>query len=315
MDSMAAGPGTGPATGAMTVVRKVRRRTLADLPTDRTLVMGILNVTEDSFSDGGAYLDQEAAIQHGLALHHAGADLIDVGGESTRPGSEPIASATEQARVLPVVEALVTAGAVVSLDTRHTDTAEAALKLGEVIINDVSGLQHEEAMPELIARTGAHYILMHNRGDSRTMDSLTDYDDVVQDVIAELTEVRDRFLAAGVKPEQIILDPGLGFAKTGEQNWELLRGLEWLQAMGHPVLVAASRKRFLGSLLADDDGAPVPPERRDAATAAISALSAARGAWGVRVHDVRSSADAVRTAAAWHGAHAMGAPASEDVLP
>ena len=304
MDSMAAGPGTGPATGAMTVVRKVRRRTLADLPTDRTLVMGILNITEDSFSDGGAYLDQEAAIQHGLALHHAGADLIDVGGESTRPGSEPIASATEQARVLPVVEALVTAGAVVSLDTRHTDTAEAALKLGEVIINDVSGLQHEEAMPELIARTGAHYILMHNRGDSRTMDSLTDYDDVVQDVIAELTEVRDRFLAAGVKPEQIILDPGLGFAKTGEQNWELLRGLEQIQQLGHPVLVGASRKRFLGTLLTQRPGGarqePAPAER-DHATAAVTALSAAHGAWAVRVHDVPASIDVVLAAAAWTG--------------
>lgn len=303
MDSMAAGPGTGPATGAMTVVRKVARRTLSDLPADRTLVMGILNVTEDSFSDGGRYLDQDAAIQHGLTLHYAGADIIDVGGESTRPGSDPIDSATEQARVLPVVQALIRAGAVVSLDTRHTDTAEAALRIGEVIINDVSGLQHEEAMPELIARTGAHYILMHNRGDSRTMDSLADYEDVLEDVVRELAEVRDRFLAAGVKPEQIILDPGLGFAKAGEQNWDLLRGLERIRQLGHPVLIGASRKRFLGTLLTGRTGQsntePAPAER-DHATAAVSALSAAHGAWAVRVHDVPSSLDAVLTAAAWN---------------
>lgn len=304
MDSMAAGPGIGPATGAMTVVRKVTRRTLADLPTDRTLVMGILNVTEDSFSDGGRYLDQDAAIQQGLALHYAGADIIDVGGESTRPGSDPIDSATEQARVLPVVEALIRAGAVVSLDTRHTDTAEAALQIGEVIINDVSGLQHEEAMPELIARTGAHYILMHNRGDSRTMDALTEYHDVVEDVVRELTEVRDRFLAAGVKPEQIILDPGLGFAKAGQQNWELLRGLEQIRQLGHPVLIGASRKRFIGTLLTARPGgsrAEAGPAERDHATAALSALSAAHGAWAVRVHDVPASLDAVITAAAWTG--------------
>ena len=304
MDSMAAGPGTGPATGPLTVVRKVARRTVADLPTDRTLVMGILNVTEDSFSDGGQYLDHEAAIQQGLALHYAGADLIDIGGESTRPGSDPVDPATEQARVLPVVEALVRAGAVVSVDTRHTSTAEAALQIGEVIVNDVSGLQHEEAMPELIARTGAHYVLMHNRGDSRTMDSLTEYEDVVEDVVRELTEVRERFLSAGVRPEQIILDPGLGFAKAGEQNWELLRGLDRLTGLGHPVLVGASRKRFLGTLLTGRPGhtgtEPAPVER-DHATAAVTALSAAQGAWAVRVHDVPSSVDAVLTASAWTG--------------
>lgn len=302
MDSMAAMPGTGPATGPVTVVRKVARRTLADLPTDRTLVMGILNVTADSFSDGGKYLDQDAAIQHGLNLHYNGADIIDVGGESTRPGSDPIDAATEMDRVLPVVEALIRAGAVAPLDPRHTATAEAALAIGEVIVNDVSGLQHDEAMPELIARTGAPYVLMHNRGDSRTMDSLADYDDVVEDVVRELTEVRDRFLAAGVAPEQIIIDPGLGFAKAGEQNWQLLRGIDRLQLMGHRVLIGASRKRFLGTLLADRPGQgdtePAPAER-DHATAAITALSAAHGAWAVRVHDVASSMDAALTAAAW----------------
>lgn len=304
MDSMAAQAGMGPATGPLTVIRKVRRRTLADLPTDRTLVMGILNVTHNSFSDGGDYLDTETAVDQGLRLHYSGADLIDVGGESTRPGADPIDPLIEQNRVLPVVEALLKAGAVVSVDTLHTATAEAALKLGEVIINDVSGLSHEPDMPELIARTGATYVLMHNRGDAQTMDSLAVYDDVVEEVIQELTRLKDTFLAAGVKPEQLILDPGLGFAKSGDQNWELLHGLPRLMALGLPVLVAASRKRFLGTLLATDAGAEPAPKARDHATAAVSALSAAHGVWGVRVHDVESSLHAVKTARAWTGAGA-----------
>lgn len=301
MDSMAAQAGTGPATGPLTVIRKVRRRRLADLPTDRTLVMGILNVTHNSFSDGGAYLDTETAIEQGLRLHYSGADLIDVGGESTRPGAEALDPLVEQNRVLPVIEALLKAGAVVSVDTMHTVTAEAALKLGDVIINDVSGLNHEPDMPELIARTGAPYVMMHNRGDSQTMDSLAVYDDVVEEVIQELTQLRDTFLAAGVKPGQLILDPGLGFAKSGEQNWELLRALPRLMDLGLPVLVAASRKRFLGTLLATDAGAEPAPTARDHATTAVSALSAAHGAWGVRVHDVEPSLHAVRTAQAWTG--------------
>ncbi|MFC7401489.1 dihydropteroate synthase [Citricoccus sp. GCM10030269] len=301
MDSMAAQTGTGPATGPLSVVRKVRRRTVHDLPTDRTVVMGVLNVTHNSFSDGGAYLATDAAIEQGLRLHYAGADIVDVGGESTRPGAEAIDPLTEQNRILPVIEALVRAGVVVSVDTMHTVTAEAALKLGDVIINDVSGLHHEPEMPELIARTGAPYILMHNRGDAKTMDSLAVYDDVVEDVVRELSELKDRFVAAGVRPEQIILDPGLGFAKAGEQNWELLRGLDRLRELGSPVLVAASRKRFLGSLLANESGDEPAPEARDHATAAVSALSAVHGAWGVRVHDVEPSLDAVRTARAWLG--------------
>lgn len=301
MDSMAAQAGTGPATGPLSVVRKVRRRTLADLPTDRTLVMGILNVTHNSFSDGGDYLDTEAAIDQGLRLHYSGADLIDVGGESTRPGAEPVDTVTEQNRVLPVIEALLAAGAVVSVDTMHTATAEAALKLGNVIINDVSGPGHEPDMPELIARTGAPYVLMHNRGTSQTMDSLAVYEDVVEDVVRELSALRDTFLAAGVKPEQLILDPGLGFAKTGEQNWELLRGLPRLLELGLPVLVAASRKRFLGTLLATAAGAEPAPKARDHATTAVSALSAAHGAWAVRVHEVESSLHAVKAARAWTG--------------
>lgn len=301
MSSMAAIPGTGPSTGAVGVVRKVARRSLADLPTDRTLVMGVVNVTDNSFSDGGEHFDAEAAIQHGLKLHYAGADLIDVGGESTAPGREEVAPAEEQRRVLPVIEALVRAGAVVSVDTRHASTARAALKYGEVIINDVSGLTHEAEMPELVAETGAHYIITHNRGDAKTMDELTDYDDVVTDVIHELTEVKDRFIAAGCDASQLILDPGLGFSKSGEQNWELLRGLDRLNALGFPMLLGASRKRFLGTLLADSGGTSPEPTERDHATAAVTVLAAARGAWAVRVHDVAPSVDAVKVAAAWGG--------------
>lgn len=295
--------------------REANRALLGRLPADRTLVMGILNVTPDSFSDGGEHATVRAALEHARRMVADGADIVDVGGESTRPGARAVPPAEEQERILPVIEALLAEDVVVSVDTRHTATARAALALGPVIVNDVSGLAHEPEMPALIAASGAPYILMHNRGNPQTMDGLAVYEDTVPDVVCELRDVAGRFLAAGVEPAQLIVDPGLGFAKAGEQNWELLRGLEWLRAMGHPVLVAASRKRFLGTLLADDDGTPAPPAARDAATAAISALAAAQGAWGVRVHDVRASADAVRTAAAWAGAHAPGEPVSEDVLP
>lgn len=277
------------------------------LPAGRTLVMGVVNVTPDSFSDGGSHDTVAGAIEHGRALIAAGADIVDVGGESTRPGATPVSPEQEQQRILPVVEALLGEDAVLSVDTMHTATARAALALGDVIVNDVSGLHHEPDMPALIAETGAPYILMHNRGTPTTMDSLADYGDVVEDVLAELIEVRQRFYDAGVAPEQIIMDPGLGFAKAGEQNWALLGGLDRLTALGHPVLVAASRKRFLGTLLEGqpghhlDDGATPPPAQRDAATAALSALSALHGAWAVRVHDVTPSADAVRAAAAWRG--------------
>ena len=268
MDSMAAQAGMGPATGPLTVIRKVRRRRLADLPTDRTLVMGILNVTHNSFSDGGDYLDTETAIEQGLRLHYSGADLIDVGGESTRPGAEPIDPLTEQNRVLPVIEALLKAGAVVSVDTMHTATAEAALKLGDVIVNDVSGLNHEPDMPELIARTGAPYVLMHNRGDAQTMDSLAVYEDVVEEVIQELTRLKDTFLAAGVKPEQLILDPGLGFAKTADHNWEMItdgaavrfRNVNSGKVLGVENMSTADNARGLArGLIYTRDGKLAPP--------------------------------------------------------
>jgi len=259
-------------------------------------VMGILNVTPDSFSDGGKHATADTAIAAGLRMFYGGADIIDVGGESTRPGAAEVGAEEEQRRVLPVIQALVKAGALVSIDTTRAATAAAALDAGAAIINDVSGLSMEPEMAELVARSKAPYILTHRRGNASTMDSLAEYGNVADEVAAELAGVRDQLYAAGAAPEQIILDPGLGFSKNEEQNWELLRRLDVLLAMGHKVLVAASRKRFLGSLLTVA-GKAVPPAERDDATAAVTAISAYRGAWAVRVHDVGPSLDAVKTAA------------------
>ncbi len=297
MDSLAAAPGTGPATSPLPLLRRPRPAArFADLPTDRTLVMGILNVTPDSFSDGGRHATADSAIAAGLRMFYAGADIIDVGGESTRPGADNVSPDEEQRRVIPVIEALVKAGALVSVDTTHAATAAAALAAGAALINDVSGLSLEPEMAELVARTKVPYILMHRRGDAATMDSLTQYGDVAADVAAELAGVRGKLYAAGVAPEQIILDPGLGFAKKDQQNWELLQGLDELAGMGHRILIGASRKRFLGTLLTEA-GKAAPPAERDAATAAVTAICAARGAWAVRVHDVVPSLDAVKVAA------------------
>ena len=297
MDTLAAAPGTGPATSPLPVLRKPRPAAIfKDLPTDRTLVMAILNVTPDSFSDGGKHATPDTAIAAGLRMFYAGADIIDVGGESTRPGAEEVSPEEEQRRVLPVIAALVKAGALVSVDTTHVSTAAAALEAGAAIINDVSGLSIEPGMAELVASIGAPYVLTHRRGDARTMDSLTEYSDVADDVVSELIGVRDKLYAAGVTPEQVILDPGIGFSKTDEQNWELLRNLDRLGALGHKVLVGASRKRFLGTLLTVA-GKAAAPEERDAATAAVTAICAAGGAWAVRVHDVGPNLDAVKVAA------------------
>ena len=297
MDTLAAAPGTGPNTSPLPVLRKPRpRATFESLPTDRAVVMGILNVTPDSFSDGGQHATADSAIAAGLRMFYGGADIIDVGGESTRPGADEVPEAEEQQRVLPVVEALVKAGAVVSVDTRRASTAAKALDAGALIINDVSGLEVSQEMVDLVAERGAYYVLMHNRGDSRTMDSLSDYADVLEDVIAETTKVRNRLREAGVADQKIIVDPGLGFAKTGEQNWTLVKGIERFLGLGHRVLVGASRKRFLGELLTTA-GKAAPPDQRDAATAAITTLAAAKGAWGVRVHDVASNLDAVKVVA------------------
>jgi len=266
----------------------------------RCAVMGVLNVTPDSFSDGGRYLHLEDALAHGVEMWTDGADLVDVGGESTRPGAGRVDADTEIARVRPVIRGLSAAGVAVSVDTTRARVAEAAIEAGAVIVNDVSGGLADPDMARVVAATKVPWILMHWRGASQDMDSLATYTDVVADVRTELTRQVDAAVAAGVDPSALVLDPGLGFAKRAEHNWTLLRHLDALKDLGFPVLVGASRKRFLGSLLADRAGEPRQPDGREDATAAVSALVAAAGAWGVRVHDVRRSLDAVTVA------HAMG---------
>lgn len=274
----------------------------------RTLVMGVLNVTPDSFSDGGRWFTPDAAVAHGLSLVADGADLLDVGGESTRPGAARVPVAEELDRVLPVVRELAGRGLPVSVDTTRAEVAEAAVAAGAVVVNDVSGGLADPAIREVVARTGVVYVAMHWRGHADVMDGLADYDDVVTDVRRELAERVAELRAAGVADHQVVLDPGLGFAKPGSANWPLLARLPELVADGFPVLVGASRKRFLGHLLAAPDGTPAPPAERDAATAAVSALAAAAGAWCVRVHEARGTADAVRVAARWTAA----APSGKD---
>ena len=272
---------------------------VAGLPAPgRCLVMGVLNVTPDSFSDGGRFLDPGKAVAHGLALSVSGADLVDVGGESTRPGASRPSAAEELRRVLPVVRELAAAGVVVSVDTMRAEVAAAAAEAGAVLVNDVSGGRADPAMLDTVAELGVAYVLMHWRAHSEAMHRHTAYDDVVADVAAELRVQLDAAEAAGVDLSRVAVDPGIGFSKTTDQNWELLTHLERLQELGRPVLVATSRKRFLGQLLAHD-GELRPPVDRDDATTATTALAAAAGAWCVRVHDVRASADAVRVAARW----------------
>lgn len=266
---------------------------------DRCAVMGVLNVTPDSFSDGGRYLSNEDALAHAHAMWRRGADVIDVGGESTRPGSSRVDADTELARVLPVVRTLADEGLTLSVDTTRAAVAAAAVEAGARLINDVSGGLADPDMARVAAEAGVPYVLMHWRGHSKNMNDLAEYTDVVADVRDELRARIDDALAAGVAEDAIVLDPGLGFAKTADHDWALLHGLETVLGLGFPVLVGASRKRFLGRLLADDDGQPRPPSGREVATASVSALAAQAGAWGVRVHDVGSSLDAVLVAAAW----------------
>lgn len=266
-------------------------------------VMGVVNVTDDSFSDGGRYLNPARAIEHGLALAADGAVIIDVGGESTRPGAVRIDPEVESARVLPVVKELAAQGVTVSIDTMHASVARAALESGAQIINDVSGGRADPAMAPLVAAAGVRWVLMHWRSVSAAEPhEIPGYRDVVGEVHDELLGAVDAAVAAGVDRRDVIIDPGLGFAKTAQHNWALLQALPRLVATGIPVLVGASRKRFLGALLAGADGTPRPPDGRETATAVISALAALHGAWGVRVHDVRATADAVKVVGAWDGA-------------
>ena len=274
---------------------------MSDIPPPATtVVMGILNVTDDSFSDGGRYLDPGKAVEHGLALVADGAAIIDVGGESTRPGAIRIDSETETARIVPVVKELAAQGITVSIDTMHAAVADAALDQGAAIVNDVSGGRADPAMAGVVARAGVPWVLMHWRSVAAAQPhDVPGYRDVVAEVRDELLASVDAAVGAGVDPGKVIIDPGLGFAKTAQHNWTLLHALPEFVATGIPVLVGASRKRFLGSLLADPDGTPRSPDGRETATAVVSALAATHGAWCVRVHDVRASVDALKVVAAW----------------
>ena len=237
-------------------------------------------------------------MRHGLRLLNDGADLLDVGGESTRPGAERVSQAEELRRVLPVVRGLVAAGAVVSVDTMRASVAAAALEAGAQLVNDVSGGLADPAMLPMVVEAEVPYVAMHWRGHSVDMQSRARYDDVVAEVRAELGARRDAALAAGMDPTRLLLDPGFGFAKSAAHAWTLLRELPQLVDLGQPLLVGVSRKGFLGALLADADGTPRPAAERDDATAAVTVLAAQAGAWAVRVHEARASADAVRVVAA-----------------
>jgi len=275
---------------------------------DRCLVMGVVNVTPDSFSDGGQWYGAQAAIAHGLELAARGADIVDVGGESTRPGAQRISEEEELRRIGPVVTELVQAGVPVSIDTMRARVAEFALGAGVQLVNDVSGGLADPGMPRLVAEAGVSYVVVHWRGHSREMYTRAVYTDVVREVREELGQRVDAVIAAGVDPGCIVIDPGLGFGKRPAHNWPLLAGLADVAKLAggtFPVLVGASRKRFLGKLLAGPDGTPRSFEESDGATVATTALAAAAGAWCVRVHQVPLNADAVRVTAAWRAAAAQ----------
>lgn len=269
----------------------------------RTIVLGVLNVTPDSFSDGGRFEDPETAIVRGSALAAQGADIIDVGGESTRPGATPVAPEEELRRVERVIRELAARGHRVSVDTLHAETAAAAVAAGARLINDVSGAQHDDDMLRVAALAsqahGTRLILGHWRGIPDPEQQRSDYADVVAEVRDSLAERASAAVAAGVARELIIIDPGLGFDKTGAQGWQLLAHLDALTGLGYPVLVGASRKRMIAEALTSPVSAASPPEGRDVATAVVSALAAGVGAWGVRVHDVPATMQALAVEEAW----------------
>jgi dihydropteroate synthase len=267
----------------------------------RPLVMGVVNVTPDSFSDGGFFDTTEAAIAHGRLLHGQGADVLDIGGESTRPGATRPLVAEEMGRVVPVIRALADDGIAVSVDTMRHEVAEAALEAGAVLVNDVSGGLADPQVLDVVAEHGAAYVAMHWRAHSEVMQQLASYDDVVVEVRDELARRLEAATAAGIDPGRLVVDPGLGFAKTADHNWELLRRLPELEALGVPILVGSSRKSFLGSLLAGPDGSPRPVLDREAANVALTTIAATQGVWAVRVHEIPGSLDAIKVVTRWRG--------------
>ena len=266
-----------------------------------TFVMGILNVTPDSFSDGGMWTDIDSAIQRGYHLLQQGADIIDIGGESSRPGALPLSPDAEWDRIGSVVRALAQAGAVVSVDTYHAETARRAVEAGAAIINDITGGKGDPAMFATVAALGCTYILQHTRGTPDTMDSLANYESVSKEVAEELGESIRQAVAAGINRSNIIVDPGFGFAKDSDHNWDLAAHLEEIRTLGQPILIGVSRKRFLEEVSEGSD-----PRARDNATAALTTYFASQGVWGVRVHEVAASKAAVRTAARLRQAGAFG---------
>ncbi|MFF0969756.1 dihydropteroate synthase [Streptomyces sp. NPDC003703] len=289
------------------------RGRVAGLPAwDRCAVMGVVNVTPDSFSDGGRWFDTTTAVKHGLDLVAQGADLVDVGGESTRPGAPRVDEDEELRRVLPVVRGLAAEGVVLSVDTMRARVAEQALAAGAALVNDVSGGLADPAMIPAVADAGAPFVVMHWRGFLQGGNVRGVYADVVTEVADELHARVEAVLEGGIAPDRVVVDPGLGFSKDAEHDLMLLARLDRILGLGHPVLVAASRKRFLGRVLAGPEGAPPPARERDAATAAVSALAAHAGAWAVRVHEVRATADAVRVARAVEQARTTGGTAPAD---
>ena len=274
----------------------------AGLPVlSRPLVMGVVNVTPDSFSDGGRFDTTEAAIAHGRLLHEQGADILDIGGESTRPGATRPLVTQELGRVIPVIRELAADGIAVSVDTMRHEVATAALRAGAVLVNDVSGGLADPHILDVVAEHGAAYVAMHWRAHSEVMQQLASYDDVLVEVRDELSQRLEAATAAGIDPDRLVIDPGLGFAKTSEHNWELLRRLPELESLGVPILVGSSRKSFLGSLLAGPDGTPRPVLDREDANVALTTIAATQGVWGVRVHEVPGSLDAIRVVTRWLG--------------
>jgi dihydropteroate synthase len=264
-------------------------------------VMGVLNITPDSFSDGGEFLDPSQALAHAKLLISQGADILDVGGESTRPGAQRVDLTTEQSRILPVIQAIKPLGATISVDTMNAQTAVLAVEAGASIINDVSGGLADPGMFSALAAFDCTYILGHWRGHSNVMDSLNAYSDVAREVVGELAEQVAMAVSAGIDRSRIVVDPGIGFAKDVKQNWDLVARLDELEQLGLPILVGASRKRFLAAALNEQDPSSVSTQRRDVATAVLTALLLQRKLWGIRVHNVETTVDAIKVVSALKG--------------